>query len=210
MIKTQDRESTTRRDIKKSGQPYWWTPEIEEQRKTCNTKRREIIRMRKRTFGTQELENAEQEHKILTTKYKKLLKKSKNDTWKKLCEEIDTDIWGEGYKIAMKKMGVSPYELEEEEKKKIVKHLFPRSEDFFHKSNAVPADSLFTIDELRQAAERIKTRKAPGPDNYLPEAIKGAVEVIPGTLLEALNKLLKGQRFPTALKRRRSSSFPNH
>ena len=55
-----------------------------------------------------------------------LIKKSKESKWKELCEEIEQDPWGKGYKIAMKRLGGALPELPPELLEEIA--LFPRQD----------------------------------------------------------------------------------
>jgi hypothetical protein len=45
-----------------------------------------------------------------------------------LCEDLDRDIWGDGYKIVTKRIGgLKPYELTLDKKWEIARDLFPET-----------------------------------------------------------------------------------
>lgn len=87
---------------------YWWNTEIANKRKECLQKRRSYTRLVKKSplaICVQLWDSFQNARKILRTE----IKKSKRTMWKKLCDEIDKDIWGDGYKIAMKNViGYTP------------------------------------------------------------------------------------------------------
>ncbi|KAG8299762.1 hypothetical protein J6590_093130, partial [Homalodisca vitripennis] len=49
----------------------------------------------------------------------------KNRAWKEVCEEVDRDIWGLGYRIVMGKIRPVTSKPSDEEQIKIAKELFP-------------------------------------------------------------------------------------
>ena len=57
---------------------------------------------------------------------KVLITKSKEKCWRELCEEVERDPWGMGYKIVRKKLGVALPRLPREQVAEIVEKLFPR------------------------------------------------------------------------------------
>ena len=53
---------------------------------------------------------------------------SRESSWKRLCDEIDRDVWEETYKIAAKKIKVLEHVImSDEEKQKHVEELFPNA-----------------------------------------------------------------------------------
>lgn len=104
---------------------YWWCDEIAQLRKECNQKRRAYTRERNKSLliSEQKLNNYKDSKKILRNK----IKKAKKDCWKNICDSVDCDIFGDGYKILMKKINgfpPKPY-LSMEQTEEIVKDLFP-------------------------------------------------------------------------------------
>lgn len=80
-------------------QPYWWNIEIEEKRKECTETRRTLTRLRKAT-QINDLNEMQEKHKDQKKELKVLINKSKKTLWRQLCDELDKDIWGQGYKLA--------------------------------------------------------------------------------------------------------------
>lgn len=179
--------------------PYWWNAEIE-------VKRRECLRLRRiwtrNTRSQRENASTATEgllYKQARKELKHLIIKAKRYHWKSILEDLDNDIWGDGFRIAMKRLGTmpSPYNPHIEEKMRIVKDLFPTKNDSFKKKNKTEDCPVpFTKEELDEAAAKIKIGKAPGPDHISAEAVTILVEVIPEVLLDVLNQLLRGQKFP--------------
>lgn len=181
--------------------PYWWNIAIQEKRKECLHIRRKLTRckMDKEEAEKQKLtELLKNERKVLRS----LIRQSKREHWRQLCSELDADIWGEGYKIVMRRLGKAmPYALPLEQRRNIINSLFVQTEDDWVMGHEVEGDiPLITLEELHKTAERIKTKRAPGPDHLPPEAIKLAVTEIPQFFLKVFNDLLIRQEFPRAWK----------
>lgn len=83
--------------------PYWWNGEISDKRNECNKLRRKLTRISKCISAT-DLDKTEAREKYKRGKKEliKLINTSKRELWRKLCEELDNDIWGQGYMIAVK------------------------------------------------------------------------------------------------------------
>lgn len=86
-----------------------------------------------------------------------------------------------------------PCDLEKETKIDIVKQLFPYQQDSEEPNNNEHRGTTnpFNMKELRQAANRIKVGRAPGPDKIIPEAIKITTQIVPEELLQLYNNLLE-------------------
>nr|CAI5840898.1 unnamed protein product [Callosobruchus analis] len=107
----------------------------------------------------------------------KCYKSSQKDELKKLCDNIDCDIWGDGYKIVMRMMtGFPPRpNMTMEFMKEVVSHLFPiHPTVIFNCSlNHVSCDIvnkdpiIFTLKKLHDACLNMKCGKAPGPGTSL-------------------------------------------
>ncbi|XP_074040753.1 uncharacterized protein [Leptinotarsa decemlineata] len=113
-------------------QPYWWNEDIGKARSRCNAARRALSRSRRISqVAEARVLDMEREHRERRKEYKKLMNESKRSEWNKLCEEIDQDIFGQGYKIVTRAIRHinTPYNLTQTEKEKIVRELFPEHED---------------------------------------------------------------------------------
>lgn len=183
--------------------PYWWNAGIENQRRICHQLRRRVTRAHARGAGEYgHVNGLEVQYRESCKLLKRLIRQSKREHWKTLCNDLENDIWGAGYKIAMKQLSIQrqPFSPSLDQKVAIIEQLFPQTEDFWTRgeiANEVPA---FTVAELLRAAERIKAGRAPGPDHIPPEAVKIAVGVIPLVFLGVFNLLLREQEFPASWK----------
>ncbi|KAJ8980685.1 hypothetical protein NQ317_006081, partial [Molorchus minor] len=126
-------------------------------------------------------------YKDLKRDLNRMIREAKKDCWKKLCQELDNNIWGMAYKIVAKKLNsLTPYEIDDDRKKTNKKDI-----------------ELFTLKELEAAAANIKCGKAPGPDQIPPEAVKIMAECLPNWILAVMNTLLEKQEFPNKWKEAR-------
>lgn len=171
-------------------QQYWWTDAIAEQRRRCLKSKRQVTRARGRPERDNLLTMYRTERKKLTN----AIKDSKTKCWRKLCDEVDRDPWGNGYKIVTGKLGArgSPEVKDAETTRKIVDGLFPthptRQDDGDNEeTRGVP---VFTREELTSAASLMKTGKAPGPDGVPSEILRLMVIQRPQILLDLYNTCL--------------------
>lgn len=126
-----------------------------------------------------------------------LITKSKAGKWKELCENLDKDIWGDGYRIVMRQtVKQRPYDLRAEKKKEIFKVFFPSIEDKMFPPTICGQVKPFTKEELYRGVDRIKSGKA--SDGIPPEVIREAVKLVPEWMLGVMNGLLEKQEFPNA------------
>lgn len=179
---------------------YWWSKEINELRKDSIKKRRKMTR-KKKTKNRLELENAIEKYKEAKEKYTRAILEAKEDKWKRVCEEIDEDVFGLGYSIVSRKITQHRIPLEKGKTKEILETLFLRTARIEWNPEAVhdPID-LFTLDELVEVAERMRRGKAPGPDYILPEVVKVVVKTVPQVVLKVMNDALEAGIFPAIWK----------
>uniref|UniRef100_A0ABD2WY64 Reverse transcriptase n=1 Tax=Trichogramma kaykai TaxID=54128 RepID=A0ABD2WY64_9HYME len=93
--------SMTKANPRRRREPvYWWTAEIADLRRSCLRARRLFQRSR----GWQD----EEAHSANYTSARRLLRAairtSKRRCWRQLCDEVDSDIWGKPYRIAMSRL----------------------------------------------------------------------------------------------------------
>ncbi|KAH8236078.1 hypothetical protein KR032_007793, partial [Drosophila birchii] len=79
---------------------YWWTEEIKDLREACIKNRRRLTRARRRGVSTEHENQFKKSKKDLNT----AIWKSKMEKWECLYIDVNTDPWGLGYKIVMKKL----------------------------------------------------------------------------------------------------------
>lgn len=185
-------------------QPYWWGHEIAQKREQCNGARRNLTRMRARRIIDEGIvRGLEEVLKGYQRELKRLINKSKRERWKELCERLDGDIWGDGYRIAMKHLRcpMSPCALEAAAKMSIVKVLFPMSRNQpLEGDQIIDLPPPFTEAELAEAAGKIKVGKAAGLDGIAPLTVKVAVEEGKAVLLNIFNRLMEEGSFPAKWK----------
>lgn len=169
---------------------YWWTEEIAELRRKCLHLRRVAQRSRNRP----EAAVTSMEHITARKSLRAAIKMSKINRWKELCNDVNNDPWGLGYKIVMKKIRAptSANEMPAEVMREIVDTLFPTHQISNNNSTIVVDEDIpaFTQKELEEAATSMKSRKAPGPDGIPAEAIKAAVSACPQMMLNMYNTCL--------------------
>ncbi|KAK9731558.1 hypothetical protein QE152_g13535 [Popillia japonica] len=93
----------------------------------------------------------------------KLIRDSKRAHWNGLCEELEKDMWGRGYQIAVKKLiGYASFDLEPNQKKDIIRSLFPERR-LARTERALDMEmKWFKQEELERAAQSLRSGKAPG------------------------------------------------
>lgn len=138
------------------------------------------------------------------------IKKSKERCWKQICEEVEEDVWGLGYKIASKKIAAKPMKLTNELEEKVLTTLFPQSEetDWEHAMIDEREIAEVTIEELTEALLASKSKKAPGPDGVSSDILKQAGLMCPTVLLDVYNRILRSGIFPSKWKEARVVLLP--
>ncbi|KYB29499.1 hypothetical protein TcasGA2_TC032967 [Tribolium castaneum] len=181
---------------------YWWNEKIANLRKNALKFRRTITRLRsKRQVSVMLIDGTTSKLKQAQKMLRDEIQKAKSEKWKELCLSLEDDLWGNGYQTVMKRTGQAcPFKLPREQLNNMVAILFPLHADVdWIKENCKPIPD-FTHDELRDAARRLKSGKAPGPDGVPGEIIKIMVEERPDTLLEIFNRCAKDSTFPDCWK----------
>ncbi|CAB0043283.1 unnamed protein product [Trichogramma brassicae] len=141
------------------------------------------------------------------------IKTSKRRCWRQLCDEVNNDVWGKPYRIAMSRLGCpqakqpsSPLLV-----RGAVAALFPRVPSGpalrlpRRAEEPIPA---VTLEELKGAQSRIKERSAPGPDGIPNSALKIAIAARPDIFLRVYTMCLETGVFPSGWKRQRLVLLP--
>lgn len=177
---------------------YWWTEEVAIAIRERNRARRKLATARKRNHDDPALATYREQLTAARAKSKRTIETAKKAAFSKLIEEADSDVWGTAYQLVTKRLGKRPpATLTEEATRKNIDHLFPRSSPANWPSRVFDPGTVppVTLEEVRRAANRIKTKKAPGPDGIPPEAIKILVQEYPEAVALALTKLMKQGEF---------------
>lgn len=180
---------------------YWWNNDVAELRKQCHNKRRLYTRNVSRV-SLLEKRNLWDAYSDSRKALRNCIKKSKRNCWRKLCNDVDRDIWGDGYKIVMKGMlgFPPPLKLTAEAMEDVVNHLFPIHNDVTFNTNTNDNFPEFTSEDILKACSKLKNNKAPGPGNIPSEVIKEIIQQKPDSILPVFNKLASDGYFPAEWK----------
>ncbi|KAK9722864.1 hypothetical protein QE152_g19451 [Popillia japonica] len=176
------------KEVKSRLQPYWWNEDIDKKRRECTASRRLVTRQKHKQGDTSEIIDVYRKHK---KELQKLIRDSKRAHWNGLCEELEKDMWGRGYQIAVKKLiGYASFDLEPNQKKDIIRSLFPERR-LARTERALDMEvKWFKLEELERAAQSLRSGKAPGIDGVPPEAIKRAAALAPEVMVRVQRKML--------------------
>lgn len=184
---------------KREGTPvYWWTPDIAELRKKCMSARRRSQRIA--NGQTETGIRARQEFIETRKQYKRAIAASKKKCWEKLCDELEEDIWGDEYRIAMKRMGKTLPCMDESLFSEVIEVVFPPGA-YERKEYVADTDiPPFTLQKLNDAAILMSKKKSPGPDGIPSEYVREMVRWAPNKLLAAMNFILRNEWVPDTWK----------
>lgn len=127
LLKKVSREASIsiRRD-QRGNELYWWTAEICEATKKTLKIRRELTRSRARSERYPETRlQVEAKYRTAKRELRKLIMASKDKCWGELLTNLQSDIWGEGYRLTMKALRIKnpKLDLTEERRKEIALEL---------------------------------------------------------------------------------------
>lgn len=177
----------------------WWTEGIREARIKCHRAKRALARDAKRN-GSHRPDLAEQ-YKKTRNELRDEIARSKAAAFQRLLEEANRDPWGDAYRMVSGKIHQRTTLCEETQLSE-AKKLFPSHPRVKWTCTGRAGESTpFTPEELREAAKRIRTGKAPGPDGLSGEMVKALIEIAPNDCLMAFNSCIRDGRFPTSWKR---------
>ncbi|CAB0037451.1 unnamed protein product [Trichogramma brassicae] len=188
---------------------YWWMAEIADLRRSCLQARRLFQRSR----GWHDEETHSANYASARRLLRVAIKTSKRRCWRQLCDEVDSDVWGKPYKIAMSRLRCpqakqpsSPLLV-----RSAVAVLFPRvpsgSALQLPRRTGEPIPAV-TLEELKGAQSRIKERSAPGPDGIPNSELKIAIAARPDIFLRVYTTCLETGVFPSGWKRQRLVLIP--
>ncbi|CAB0035752.1 unnamed protein product [Trichogramma brassicae] len=188
---------------------YWWTAEIADLRRSCLRARRLFQRSRGRHDEETHSANYASARRLLRV----AIKTSKRRCWRQLCDEVNNDVWGKPYKIAMSRLGCSQARQPSSPLlvRGAVEALFPRvprGPALRLPRRAEEPIPAVTLEELKGAQSRIKERSAPGPDGIPNSALKIAIAARPDIFLRVYTMCLETGVFPSGWKRQRLVLLP--
>lgn len=119
ILKEAYRESQKTENRTHKKMPYWWNETIGIKHSECKNKRRATIRAR----GAVEREERKAAYKRGKKELKGVINLSKKKQWQEICDDLDKDIWGNGYKIVSGRMcEQTPIELALEKRIETANH----------------------------------------------------------------------------------------
>lgn len=199
-----DSSMPRRKPFRGRRQAYWWTDEIAQLRRTALMLRRRAQRSRSHLGAAAWATEHRDAKKALT----RAIRLSKARCWEELCQDVDSDPWGKGYRLVTRKlggMGNNSAAMPAATVTAIVDALFPnhplRREDGVR--GPVPDVPEFSEMELVVAASAMRNNRAPGPDGVPAEVLKAVVGSHPPLLLDMFNSCLVAGVFPSRWKRSR-------
>ncbi|CAB0038989.1 unnamed protein product [Trichogramma brassicae] len=215
--------SMTKANPRRRREPvYWWTPEIADLRRSCLRARRLFQRSR----GQHDEETHSANYASARRLLRVAIKTSKRRCWRQLCDEVNNDVWGKPYRIAMSRLGCP--QAKQPSSPLLVRGAarwrlcfrgcragpFPRRGGGCERARLrlprraeepIPA---VTLEELKGAQSRIKERSAPGPDGIPNSALKIAIAARPDIFLRVYTMCLETGVFPSGWKRQRLVLLP--
>lgn len=180
---------------------YWWTEDILERRKKCLKARRACKRVRRRK-AQDESQTQCAVYKEARRKLKVVIIKSKTNYWRKLCLQVESDLWGLPYKLVTKKLlGRRPIqELSTPGRlQTVVNALFPSQATINWPILASPiAFPEVNYEEIRKHGSGIPLGKAPSPNGVPDMIIKQVAAHRPEVLSKVFNLCLREGLFLAA------------
>lgn len=131
------------------------------------------------------------------------IRRSQDNCWRNLIDEVDKNPWGAAYRIVMNKIGKRP-PIPTNLIPAIVAELFPT-----HTATEVTTDQVaaritpVTNQEVEAASVRLRMGKAPGPDGVPNEVLKIAVKTRPEIFQKIFSQCMIDGVFPKPWKRAR-------
>lgn len=179
---------------------YWWNDTIKNCRIECIKKRRKFVRInRKVTSTTEEKECTKVEYANAKKELRREIQLSKDKSWKNIIRDVEQDVWGNGYKIVMKKLAKKAFDIADEVREKAIATLFPkhRRVNWITRTQADEKNEIVvTKEELLKATAKIKKGKAPGPDGIPGEALKILGTEFPEVFARVFTDLLNSGMYP--------------
>lgn len=195
---------------------HWWSAEIADSRTGVLCCRRRYQRSLRR-LGPQGSEVVRLEFLAARKKLRSAIKIAKDRCWKELCEKVESDPWGQPYRIVMNKFGsIASRKASAGRELAIADHLFPTApvtnwnlappayavnlfDAFDSETDEMPYVMTippFEPTELRKACGRLSAGKAGGPSGIPNEALKQLAMMRPHTVLQVYNNCLRALHFP--------------
>lgn len=154
---------------------YWWNNEIADLRRNCLKKRRILTRTRTQNQNEERRTEAHRAYGEARKALRLEIGRAKNKKWRELLEEVENDVWGQGYAIVTKRLfGGQQQTLTMEKEADILQKLFPRRArvNWEYELPAMDEFIPFTTEEVMEEVKQMKNKKVPGPDGIPSETLK--------------------------------------
>lgn len=199
---------------------YWWSDAIDDLRQKALRLRR-AYQASLRRIGHPGSQAVRAEFTAARRALRTEIRRSKEQAWKDLCRQVDSDPWGRPYKLVMRKFGDGTARLASKGREDAISdHLFPAApitdwdsmpspeiRNLFDAFNPESDELVFTreiprfsADELFKAARRLSSGKASGPSGIPNEILRRIVQARPRSILKVYNDCLESLTFPTRWK----------
>lgn len=176
-----------------SKQVYWWCEDVKVARKECHSAKRKLCRNNSRTrHPDPQLYN---DYKTKRGILRNAIRKAKTAAFDRLLEEVNSDPWGNAYKVVTAKHHPR-INLSLEIQKEQARKLFPSRPAIKWKDRGNSPSQPFTLEELNRAITKTPPGKAPGPDGITGEMMRLVYTADPQTTLLAFNLCLRSGCFP--------------
>uniref|UniRef100_A0A2S2PKY3 Retrovirus-related Pol polyprotein from type-1 retrotransposable element R1 n=1 Tax=Schizaphis graminum TaxID=13262 RepID=A0A2S2PKY3_SCHGA len=200
---------------------FWWNDHIAELRvKTLSL--RMAYHSALRRLGNDGAATARAVFSTARKDLRREIRRAKEQSWKELCNQVESDPWGRPYKLIMRKFGdVSTRLASKSRELAISDHLFPEApvinwdlmprpevrnifEPFDPNSDDLVFDTIipeFRVNDLLKATKKMSSGKAGGPSGIPNEIFKRIIHARPSSTLNVYNKCLTSLTFPACWKK---------
>lgn len=182
--------------------PYWWGEDIQESISETKRKRKHY----QRCSNHEERERRRLIYKYTKKELKRKISKAKREKWRELCDRLEEDVFGDGYKIVKAQLRLPNPKtcLTTQERDTIFRKLFIEYEERIDNQNFKKrvnhTGKEFSKAEVAAACQAIKLGKAPGPDGLSPDAIKAVIMGNMQYFTLVFSHLIKTSTFPEVWK----------
>ena len=138
------------------------------------------------------------------------IKRSKRSCFLDICDDLESNPFGLAYKIVMKKLKQkdSPTPTDPSMLTKIVTHLFPPQGITVWQISSQEGFLPVSVEEITEAALKLKDNKAPGPDGIPNTVVKELIKCCPDYLVDLFNSCFRHGLFPAIWKRQKLVLIP--
>ena len=145
------------------------------------------------------MEYIEKQYKANRRHLRITILKSKEKCWTTIVNDLDNELWGQAYRIIMKKAKVNKY-IDKRKKIDIVKKLFFTTGNTAWSDRNISNFSCISPTEVCIASRKLKCNKAPGPDGIPAEVVQLMARLRPDTLAKVFNAIIKEKKYPKSWK----------